>query len=468
MSPPHKLISDPATSVDMPWPAFARLIAIALKVRFGLAGHWGLLRLLVAAIDPLIYAAILYFLLASIFGRSGVERYLFLVIGISALRWTVASLLDGADFAVLRTRFAEVVRAPGVAALCAVLVPPTAVMLVSLAIVVAMVLVLNGHPEWNAAVSLKTLPWLALILPVQAAWNAAAVLLLARLKAARILAGPGPFVLLAGVLWLLSPTLYTFDDLPVAASLVFTTLNPISHLLAAYYKALWYGVTPSLDVLPAAGMVAVALICVLEWRRYRQPPTIIAPSGNPLLVIATATDSAPGLPVAIMGSIFRPWSSRLHGVSGRDLTEFMIAASGRSPLVGAVDLVAAESHLGRLFEDQISIYPSWGMAQLAFGFAIASPAQKLVLDGVLDAADPIFAAQAWARISAEAAGGRRIVVVTYRLFAPPVGAGGLFVAVRGGSILREGEIGVELTSFYEEVMEQGDLPDAAHDGVGRG
>ncbi len=464
MSSPHKLASGPVTRVDLPWPAFTRLMAIALKVRFGIAGHWGLLRLLIAAIDPLIYAAILYFLLTSVFGRSGFERYLFLVIGISALRWTVASLLDGTDFEVLRTRFAEVVRAPGTAALCTVVVPPTVVMLLSLAIVVAMVLGVDGY----ATASLKALPWLALVLPVQAAWNAVAVLLLARLKTTRILAGSGPFVLLAGVLWLLSPTLYTFDDLPAAASLVFTTLNPISHLLAAYYNALWYGVTPSLDVLPAAGMVAVALICVLEWRRYRQPPTIIAPSGNPLLVIATATDSAPGLPVAIMGSIFRPWSSRLHGVSGRDLTEFMIAASGRSPLVGAVDLVAAESHLGRLFEDQISIYPSWGMAQLAFGFAIASPAQKLVLDGVLDAADPIFAAQAWARISAEAAGGRRIVVVTYRLFAPPVGAGGLFVAVRGGSILREGEIGVELTSFYEEVMEQGDLPDAAHDGVGRG
>jgi len=465
VSPPHKLISDPATSVDMPWPAFARLIAIALKVRFGLAGHWGLLRLLVAAIDPLIYAAILYFLLASIFGRSGVERYLFLVIGISALRWTVASLLDGADFAVLRTRFAEVVRAPGVAALCAVLVPPTAVMLISLAIVVAMVLVLNGHPEWNAAVSLKTLPWLALILPVQAAWNAAAVLLLARLKAARILAGPGPFVLLAGVLWLLSPTLYTFDDLPAAASLVFTTLNPISHLLAAYYNALWYGVTPSLDVLPAAGIVAVALVGVLGWQRHRQPPTIIAPSGTPLLVIAVATDPAPGLPVAVdvTGSIYRPWSSRLQGLSGRDLTELLIGAGQRAPLAAAVDRVAAESHLGRLFEDQISIYPSWGMAQLAFGFAIASPAQPLVLDGVLDETDPLFAAQAWARIAAEAAAGRRIVVVTYRLFAPPVGAGGLFVAVRGGAILREGEIGVELTAFYEKVMEQGDLPDPAHD-----
>ena len=461
MSSPHKLASGPVTRVDLPWPAFTRLMAIALKVRFGIAGHWGLLRLLIAAIDPLIYAAILYFLLTSVFGRSGFERYLFLVIGISALRWTVASLLDGTDFEVLRTRFAEVVRAPGTAALCTVVVPPTVVMLLSLAIVVAMVLGVDGY----ATASLKALPWLALVLPVQAAWNAVAVLLLARLKTTRILAGSGPFVLLAGVLWLLSPTLYTFDDLPVAASLVFTTLNPISHLLAAYYNALWYGVTPSLDVLPAAGIVAVALVGVLGWQRHRQPPTIIAPSGTPLLVIAVATDPAPGLPVAVdvTGSIYRPWSSRLQGLSGRDLTELLIGAGQRAPLAAAVDRVAAESHLGRLFEDQISIYPSWGMAQLAFGFAIASPAQPLVLDGVLDETDPLFAAQAWARIAAEAAAGRRIVVVTYRLFAPPVGAGGLFVAVRGGAILREGEIGVELTAFYEKVMEQGDLPDPAHD-----
>ncbi len=461
MSPPQAVVSDPAVSARLPWPAFAPLAAVALRTRFGLAGRWGLLRLMAAAIDPFIYATILYFLLAGVFGRSGFDRYVFLVIGISALRWTVASLLDGADFAVLRARFAEVVRAPGAAALCAVVTPPSVVMGLSLAFVVAMVLAVDTA----AASSLTALPWLALVLPVQAAWNAVAVLLVARLKAAHLLAGPGPVVLLAGVLWLLSPTLYTFTDLPAAASLLFTTLNPVSHLLAAYYNALWHGVTPSLDVLPAAGAAALALLGLLAWRRHSRPPPLDAPAGNPLLVVADASDPELTFPQAIAGAaaFYRPWSGRLQGVSGRDLAGLMIVAAGRTPLTTAVERVAAESRLGRLFDDQIAIYPSWGMAQLAYGFAITSPARALVLDGVLDAADPMFAAQAWARIAAEAAAGRRIVVVTYRLFAPPAGGGGRFVAVRGGTVLREGGIGAELTAFYDEVMELGGLPDPADD-----
>lgn len=461
MSPPQLNIGDSATSIRMPWPAFARLAAVALKTRFGLSGRWGLLRLMAAAIDPFIYATILYFLLAGVFGRSGFDRYVFLVIGISALRWTVASLLDGADFAVLRARFAEVVRAPGAAALCTVVVPPTVVMALSLAFVVAMVLVVDTGP----AASFAALPWLALILPVQAAWIAVAVLLLARLKAAQVLAGPGPFVLLAGVLWLLSPTLYTFTDLPAAASLLFTTLNPVSHLLAAYYNALWHGVTPSLDVLPAAGAAALALLGILGWRPRHRISRLEVPEGNPLLIVADATDPGLPFPAAIAGTapLYRPWSGRLQGASGRDLATLMIAASSRTPVATAVERVAAESRLGRLFDDQVAIYPSWGMAQLAYGFAIASPARTLVLDGVLDAADPMFAAQAWARIAAEAAAGRRIVVVTYRLFAPPVAGGGRFVAVRDAAIVREGEIGAELTAFYDEMMELGGLPDPGDD-----
>jgi ABC-type polysaccharide/polyol phosphate export permease len=412
-----------------------------------------------AAIDPFIYATILYFMLASVFGRSGFDRFVFLVIGISALRWTVVSLLEGTDYAVLRARFTEVVRAPGAAAMCAVIAPPTAVMVLSLGLVVATVLSVDSDP----AASLTALPWLALILPIQAVWNAVAILVLTRLKAAQILAGPGPLVLLVGVMWLLSPTLYIFTDLPASASLLFTTLNPVSHLLAAYYNALWHGVTPSFDVLPAAGAAALILLGLLSWQRRQPQARVNAPAGNPLLVVADATDPETAVPSAITAAapVYRPWSRHLQGLSGRDLAELMIAAGGRMPLATAVQRVVAESRLGRLFDDQVAIYPSWGMAQLAYGFAIASPARTLVLDGVLDAADPMFAAQAWARIAAETAAGRRIVVVTYRLFDPPVAGGGRFVAVRGTSVVREGEIGAELSAFYDEVMELGGLPDPA-------
>jgi hypothetical protein len=73
---------------------------------------------------------------------------------------------------------------------------------------------------------------------------------------------------------------------------------------------------------------------------------------------------------------------------------------------------------------------------LAIGFA----SFRWTFGCVLDAADPVFVAHAWARIAAEAAAGRRLAVVTYHLQLPPSATAGSFVAVRGGRMLRAGAI----------------------------
>ena len=458
-SPPRLQTAEAAPPGQRPRPALGRLASTALRTRFGLARRWGWVRLAAAVVDPFIYAGVIYFLLAGVFGRAGFERYVFLVVGLAAFRWTLGCVLDGVNYRPLRERLAECVSRPGAAALCSVAAPPTAVMLLSLSLAVGLVLAGRG-----GGAQLSALPWLALVLAVQGAWNLAAVLAVDRLKRAGLGAVETAVVLFAGILWLLSPTLYTFSDLPATASLVFTTLNPVSHLLAAYYNATWYGVAPSLDVLPVAGVAGLALLVALAWPRRRRQAPLLAVEGNPLLVVADAADPPPALVAALDREArrYRPWSGRLQGYSGGDLVELMIAAGGGA-VPAAVERVRAESRLGRLFDDQLAIYPAWGLAQLGYAFAITSPAPALVLDGVLDGADPMFAAQAWARIAAESAAGRRIVVVTYHLLNPPAATGGRFVAVRGEILLREGAIGAELAALYEDVLEIGGLPDPDDD-----
>jgi hypothetical protein len=430
-----------------------RLVAAALRTRYGLARPTGPLRLVGAVTDPFIYAGIVYLVLAGVFGRTGVDRYFFLAIGFASFRWTLGCVLDGAKLPEIRARLGESARHPTAGALAAVAVPPTAVMMLSLAAAIALSQVLPG-----AGGRFHALGWLPLVLAVHGVWNLVAVLAIDRLKRGGLIVSERPVMIIAALLWLLSPTLYKFSDIPEAASLVFTTLNPVSHVLAAYYNATWYGVPVSLQVLPAAGLVGLALLGALA-SGSRSPRSAAGdPPGNPMLIVAD-----PAQPPLVHGlwpdaPVFRPWSGRVQGLSGRDMVELALSVAGVA--VGpAVDRIRIESQIGRLFDDQLSIYPAWALSQIAYARALVSPAEALVLDGVLDGADPLFVAQAWARIAAEAAAGRRIAVVTYHLQLPPSAIAGSFLAVRGGRVLRAGGFGPELEALYDEVMDLGRLPD---------
>ncbi len=57
---------------------------------------------------------------------------------------------------------------------------------------------------------------------------------------------------------ILSPVFFLLRDLPAFPSLMLTSLNPISHILAAYHSTIWYGAAPSAEVLPWLALMALA------------------------------------------------------------------------------------------------------------------------------------------------------------------------------------------------------------------
>ena len=435
-----------------------RLTWASLRARYRLRRSAGVVFLAGAVLDPFIYAAIIYLVIAGIFERTGFDRFYFLVLGLISFRWTISCVLDGTNFIALRARFAEVSRHPVAVALIVVTGPPTIIMALSLAVAIGV-----AHFGAGAGFSLAAWPWVVPVLVEQGLWNLVLVLAVSRVSR---WASERLFMVVAGLLWLLSPTLYKFGDIPAAASAIFTTYNPVSHVLAGYHNALWFGLPISLRVLPLAGLLGVVLLIFLSRRRPASPLTAavdlaaLPDSAAPVLVVidpAGGSGAAHHI-VGAPGRPKRPWLRRIKGLTGRDVARFMVQARGADDWAGELSRIVEISKLGRLFDDRISLYPDRALAQLAFAMAIADNHQPLVLDGILDNADRVFVAEAWQRLVEIAGDGRPMVVVTYTLLALPPTAQGGFVALSDGRSIRTGSLDTDLAAFYDQVMADGAFP----------
>lgn len=424
-----------------------RLLSVswaAIRVQYRPSRLGALLHAGAAIFDVLVYAAAVYFVVDSVFGRGGFERFELILIGFVAFTWTIRAMLEARNFVELRDRMGECSRHPVAFAVAACLAPPSFAFLVSLAVAVAIEVAVLGSTARLAQVA-----WLAPALLIQLIGNVGLFLGLGVMLSRRWLADVAPAVIAVALVWMISPVMYRFEDIPEPANALLTTLNPASHMLAAYHNALWRGEPMSLKVLPAAGILGLVLI---GWLARRAGPRsdshmrATAPANahiGPHLIAALD-----GAPTALgPGRVFGRWRGEIGRLTGQDMVALIAAARGQgSAKVAAAAGLASE--IGRLYRDALSIYPPWALAQLAFSAAMASGETDMVLDGILDEARPSYLAQAWARLEREAALGRRITVVTYVAMSLPWTAKGTFEAVGAGGRSRAGAIGPELEAAY--------------------
>ena len=68
-----------------------RLTWASLRARYRLRRSAGVVFLAGAVLDPFIYAAIIYLVIAGIFERTGFDRFYFLVLGLISFRWTITA-----------------------------------------------------------------------------------------------------------------------------------------------------------------------------------------------------------------------------------------------------------------------------------------------------------------------------------------------------------------------------------------
>ncbi len=427
--------------------------AAAVRVRYRLSRPGSALHALAAVLDVVVYASAVYFLTAIVFRRTGFDRFELILIGFVAFSWTLRSMLEARNFGELHERMAEYARAPVAAVTGACLGPPVVTFLAALAVAVAIELF-----ALDSLARLAQAAWLVPTVAIQGIWNAVLVLGLAVALQRRWLASVTPAVVLVGVVWLMSPILYRFEDIPAPANPILTTVNPASHILAAYHNALWREAPMSLTVLPAAGLVGLACVIALgrivgRGRRRASLADLSGPAGLPHLVAvldgvglapARAPDRAPA-------RAFGCWRGRLGGYRGDDLVSVLVAMRGVRAHRAAdqIDRIGATSGIGRLFTDSLSIYPPWALSQLAFAAAIEGPDRRIVLDGILDDVRPTFLAEAWARLEREAAGGREVTVLSYTALSLPWSAKGTFEAFGRDGQRRAGALGPELDAAYD-------------------
>jgi ABC-type polysaccharide/polyol phosphate export permease len=366
------------------------------------------------------------------------------LIGFIAFTWTIRTMLEARRFVELRDRMAEASRHPVAFATAACLAPPTFAFLISLAVAAALAVAVLG-----STARLSEVAWLAPTVLVHLIGNTVLLLALGAALARRWIADVAPAVIAVALVWMISPVMYRFEDIPEPANALLTTLNPASHILAAYHNALWRNEPISLRVLPAAGVIGIVAIAWLARRAERrlQPGAAGSPRpdtrAGPHLI--AALDGAP--PALGSVRVFSRWRGEIGGLTGEDMVALIAAARGQDA-ARAVAAIGAASEIGRLYRDSLAIYPPWALAQLAFAVAMASGETGLVLDGVLDEARPSYLAQAWTRLEKEAALGRRITVVTYIAMSLPWTAKGTFQAVGMGGRSRAGAIGPELEAAY--------------------
>lgn len=419
----------------------------ACVVRYRLDRPVGALYLLAATLDPFIYSATIYFVLATVFDRAEPIRFYFLLLGLISFRWTLSCVLHALSLQAIRARLSEVTRHGHIGAIVAIMAPSTLAFLLSLALALGWIIAVQ--PEGQSMAALWILPAVILF---QGLWTVILVAAVDLLHRKRIVVSQAPIVALAAIVWFLSPFMYGTADIPPSAGRIMTSYNPVTHVLAAYRHTYWYGTIPSLKVLPAAA--AVTIIGIVAFRRFGSPARpvvnamfVAAPDTAPMLVMMTGTVPSLGLVTSdrarIEVSLFTRWHGQVGGFRGVGMARLVLAAQGipRRQMRDRLTKIQAASGVGRLFEQELSIYPDWALDQLAFAMAISTTAgNNKVLYGLLNAATAEFTASAWRKLEAEVEAGRLVTVVTDRPLALPAKARGHYRAVGPSGIIEEDDL----------------------------
>ncbi len=396
--------------------------------RYRLDRRYGAIGLAAAVLDPFVYAGVVYFIMATIFGLSGPARFHLILLGFIVFRWTLMAALHARELDFLRRRFDEHAGSGLLFGLVAILAPPTLAFLASLGLAFLASLAIGSPGR-----SLAAIPALPAVIAVQLAWTAILVLALDALARRGLPIKDAAIIGLAAIVWILSPIMYTFTDVAISEGALVFRFNPAAYVMAAYHHAYWNGRLPT----PTTLLGAAALASLVFWAyvRFRvgaphashayDPPRpglphlVVQPPGLPALrVVADRDENAPLPPV-------ERWRGRLPPLTGRGLANLVISASGH----GRIEDVERRSAIGVLFSGEIEVYPEAARDQLATSLALQRLAGPLVLAGTLDEATAGFVAALWPELERRAASGDDIVVIASEMPALPAGATGTYKIV---------------------------------------
>ena len=384
--------------------SLVRLCWSAALYRYSNSRWRGPLFLFVSILDVAVYALVIYLVVETVFALGGFNRFVPIVIGLVAFRWTVSCAIQASRTAYFASLFRSYFERPYVAGVMLAVAGPTMIFGASVLILTAL-LVLSVREPADLG---HMLGWGAFVAGVQLLWNCVLALLVIHLRVRQVLLSEMPIMLGFALLLVVSPVAYQFSDIPAAAGHLLTSLNPMAHLIAGYQNAFWYMEDISLEVLPLSAYLAVGLIVLLGRSAHRLPAYDAGPAGQDPIYLAwngenwARRDDCPGTNEARW---FSRWQGELPWLTGANLFYLIerseklrhekariFAALANSPdserlMITPLPLL---SHINR---DRLCVATALGVdAAFPEGTANvvrlrAEERHNIVLDGVLDHAD---------------------------------------------------------------------------------
>lgn len=365
-----------------------RFMLAAGLYRFRPTSWRGPVLLVVSILDVLVYAAALYIVMTTVFEFSGVDRFMTMLVGLVPLRWSVGCALQASRVAnfvkVCQPVYPRSVLATAILAMG----PSTVVFAISTVLLVIGLAVMLESPAGLGHI----IVWGLFVTLVHLTWNALLVLAIIYTRMRHVLLNEGPIILAFVLLFILSPITYQFSDIPVAASQILTSMNPVSHLIAAYQNALWFGQDVSLQVLPLSALFCVGTLLLLS--RLIHARVVYVPQEAAKAAYRLAWNGrfwhysdAPA-EAGEMDHVFRNWDGDLPWFTGRDLLYLLCPLEKDvAPLMRAFGELVPGSDSGQLLDSPLPIYAEHARNRLCIFTALLTSTGPVVLDRLLDNAD---------------------------------------------------------------------------------
>ena len=351
----------------------------------------GTVLLFISVFDVLLYAVAISIVLSTIFSLQGLDRFVLLLLGLIVMRWSLGCAVQASRL----SAFVDVCRPflpyPALSTAIIAMGYPTVVFALSWGLMVGVLLV-TGIGDASPG---HILLWGAFAAGVQASWNFLLVLSVIYARTRRWFVSEMPIFFGFALLLILSPVVFQFRDLTFAASRILSSFNPVSHLIAAYHTALWYGQLPSIQVLPWTVLfvivVSYAGLRTGLWSRKPELPASFGRTETTRETLALRSglwlhdhDASPGEGL----TRFRPWRGELPWMTGRELLAFLF----HDPIDKARAIRIFTGLSPRDQEDvtldlPLPVFPDRIRDRLCCAAALATPG-GVFLDQLLDLMEP--------------------------------------------------------------------------------
>lgn len=349
---------------DLRWINMLALIGTTMLYRYRGSGGLGPLLLFVPILDVLVYAVALSLVVESVFQLQESDRFVPMLIGMVALRWSLGCALQASRVANFTAICRPYFRHPLLATMLLALGPPTFFFLIA-TVFLGFTIVLTVHAPIGI---FHMLGWGLFVVLVQMSWNSLLVLAIISMRSYRILTSEVPIVFSFVLVLIISPVAYQFEDIPEAASRILTSYNPVSHLIAAYHNSFWYMRDVSFEVLPFSAIVASALVLLILILTRRQVGfDVEREEASPIFMIweGQGWTQASVSHASKNTHIYRAWPNELPWITGQNFLRLIEALGATN--VGAQVLLrklVGEREADRMLKTQLPFLSSKNRAWL--------------------------------------------------------------------------------------------------------